>query len=68
MNRRPSNSLPLETAITGFINFKTAEGLSQTSVDSYERILEHWAEYSGNKYVAQFTDHDINSYLEISTK
>ena len=60
MNRSPSNSLPLEKAISGFINYKTAEGLSQSSVDSYERILEHWAKYSGNKHVAQFTDHDIN--------
>ena len=63
MNRRPLNSLPLQKAITGFVNYKTAEGLSDRSVDSYRRILEHWAEFAGNKHVAQFTDHDINSYL-----
>jgi len=63
MNRRPLNSLPLQKAITGFVNYKTAEGLSERSVDSYRRILEHWAEFAGNKNVAQFTDHDINSYL-----
>ncbi len=63
MNRRPLNSLPLGKAITGFVNYKTAEGLSDRSVDSYKRILEHWAEFAGNKNVAQFTDHDINSYL-----
>ncbi len=63
MNRRPLNSLPLQKAITGFVNYKTAEGLSDRSVDSYRRILEHWAEFAGNKNVAQFTDHDINSYL-----
>ena len=62
MNRRSSNSLPLAKAITGFTNYKTAEGLSQTSIDSYERILGQWEEYSGNKHVAQFTDQDINSY------
>ena len=63
MNRRPLNSLPLQKAITGFVNYKTAEGLSDRSVDSYRRILEHWAEFAGNKNVTQFTDHDINSYL-----
>jgi Phage integrase, N-terminal SAM-like domain len=63
MNRRPLNSLPLQKAITGFVNYKTAEGLSDRSVDSYRRILERWAEFAGNKNVAQFTDHDINSYL-----
>src|SRR5512134_2120604 len=63
MNRNPSSSLPLLTAITGFVNYKTAQGLSQRSVDSYKRILDQWAEYAGNKKVAQFTDRDINAYL-----
>jgi integrase/recombinase XerD len=63
MNRRPLNSLPLQKAITGFVNYKIAEGLSERSVHSCRRILEHWAEFAGNKNVAQFTDHDINSYL-----
>lgn len=61
--RSPSNSLPLRAAITGFLNYKTAAGLSQRSVDSYKRILEQWADYAGNKKVAQFTDRDINAYL-----
>jgi hypothetical protein len=42
MNCRPLNSLPLGKAITGFVNYKTAEGLSDQSLDSYQRILEHW--------------------------
>ena len=62
-HRSPSNSLPLLTAIEGFVNYKTAEGLSERSVDSYRRILEQWAEYAGNKKVAQFTDRDINAYM-----
>ena len=40
MNRNPSNSLPFLMAITGFVNYKTAQGWSQRSVDSYKRILE----------------------------
>jgi integrase/recombinase XerD len=62
-HRSPSNSLPLLTAITGFVNYKTAEGLSQRSVDSYKRILDQWAEYGGNKKIAQITDSEINKYL-----
>lgn len=62
-HRSTSNSLPLLTAITGFVNYKTAEGLSQRSVDSYKRILEQWADYAGNKTISQFTDRDINAYL-----
>jgi site-specific recombinase XerD len=61
--RSPSNSLPLRAAITGFLNFKTAAGLSQRSLDSYKRVLEQWAEYAGNKKVSQFTDREINAYL-----
>jgi hypothetical protein len=45
MSRSPSSSLPLRAAITGFLNYGTAPGLSQRSVDSYKRIPEQWAEY-----------------------
>jgi hypothetical protein len=46
------NSLPLGKASTGFINYETAEELSDRSVDSYRRILEHWAEFAENKSIA----------------
>src|SRR5512147_3013803 len=62
-NRSPSNSLPLRKAIIGFLNFKSAAGLSQRSVDSYRRILEQCADYAGDKKVSHFTDHEINEYL-----
>ena len=62
-HRSPANSLALLTAITGFVNYKTAQGLSQRSVDSYKRILDQWAEYGGNKKIAQITDSEINKYL-----
>ena len=32
-HRSPSNSLPLLTAITGFVNYKTVQGLLQRSVE-----------------------------------
>ena len=63
MNRSPSSSLPLKKAITGFLNYKTAEGLTVRSVDSYQRILHQWAEYVGDKKIDQLTDHDLNAYL-----
>ena len=63
MNHSTSNALPLRDAITGFLNYKTAKGMSQKSVDSYKRILKQWADYAGNKRIVQFTDADINAYL-----
>jgi hypothetical protein len=35
MNRISSGSLPLNKAITGFLNFKAAEGLAQFTLYSY---------------------------------
>jgi len=55
MNRNPSNSLPLLTAKTGIVNYKTVQGLLQRSVDSYKRILDQWAEFAGNQKIAQIT-------------
>jgi len=63
LNHSISSSLLLRKAITGFLNYKTAEGLSDSSIDSYRRILDHWADYVGDRSIAQLTDHDINSYL-----
>lgn len=39
MNRNSSGSLTLSKATTGFLNFKTAEGLAQHTLYSYECIL-----------------------------
>ena len=40
MNRRPSGSLLLSKAITGFLQYKAAEGLSPSTLRSYEQDLE----------------------------
>lgn len=45
MNRRPSGSLLLSKAITGFIQYKAAEGLSPNTLTSYEHDLKLWLEY-----------------------
>jgi integrase/recombinase XerD len=63
MNHRSSGSLTLRKAIIGFSNHKTAEGLTERSVDSYKRDLEQWATYAGELEVAQITKQDIEAYL-----
>ena len=40
MNRKPSGSMPLSKAVVGFVNHKLAEGLTERSIDSYERTLK----------------------------
>jgi len=39
MKRRPSGSMPISKAVVGFVNHKLAEGLTERSVNSYERLL-----------------------------
>jgi site-specific recombinase XerD len=63
MNRSSLGLLSLSKAITGFVNFKMAEGLSHRSVDSYQHILEKWVEFSGDKDIGAVTHHDITQYL-----
>ena len=35
----------------GFVNHKLAEGLSQRSVASYERLLNKWVDFNGDKSI-----------------
>ncbi len=63
MNHRPSGSLPVSKAIVGFLNFKTAEGLSDRTIDSYQRQLQKWLEYLGDKEVATITVGELTKYL-----
>jgi hypothetical protein len=39
---RSTPGLLISKSIDGFLKFKTAEGLSQRTIDSYEFILSHW--------------------------
>jgi len=41
MSRNPSGLLVLSKALVGYLYYKTAEGLSDRSLESYERILIH---------------------------
>jgi integrase/recombinase XerD len=51
MNRRSSGSLFLSKAIGCFIQYKAAEGLSPTTLCSYEDHLKLWVEHLGDKPV-----------------
>ncbi len=48
MNHNPSGSLVLSKALIGFLYSKTAEGLSDRSLESYERILKKWIQFIGD--------------------
>jgi integrase/recombinase XerD len=64
MNHRPSGSLTVTKAIEGFLNYKTAEGLSARTVESYQRQLEKWLEYMGeDQDVARVTTGELTKYL-----
>ena len=63
MKRRPSGSMSLSKAVVGFVNHKLAEGLTDRSVYSYERLLNKWIEYEGDKDVGDITSQNIRMYL-----
>ena len=63
MKRRSSGSLSLSQTVVGFVNYKFAEGLTDRSVYSYQRLLNKWIEYAGDKCVAEVSVQDIRQYL-----
>ena len=46
MNQRPTG-LNVTKAMTGFLQYKSAEGLSLVTVTGYEHDLKLWIEYQG---------------------
>ncbi|GEM_PF-2792216 len=47
MNQRPPGLL-LSKALTGFLQYKGAEGIASRTVDGYRRDLNPWIEYQGD--------------------
>ena len=58
-----ANSLSISKSIDGFLKFKTAEGLSQRTISSYEFILNHWVNHIGDRCVAEIQPSDLTGYL-----
>lgn len=56
-------SLSLAKAIDGFLKFKTAEGLSQRTVDSYKWVLRKWMEKIGDQPVGKITSASVLEYM-----
>jgi integrase/recombinase XerD len=63
MNRGSLSSMNLEKAIGGFISYKSAEGLSDRSLDSYQRTLRGWANHEGDPPLKAINAQDITQYL-----
>ena len=63
MNRRSSGSLFLSKAIGGFIQYKAAEGLSPTTLRSYEDHLKLWVDHLGDKPVNWIKTADVQEYF-----
>jgi integrase/recombinase XerD len=63
MNRRPTGSLSLAKAITGFLQYKAAEGLSPNTLQSYQRDLKLWLEYAGAIPLQQNTTALLQQYF-----
>ena len=63
MKRRPQGSLVLSKAITGFLQYKAAEGLSPNTLQSYERDLKLWQIYAGDILVEKISTKMIQAYF-----
>ena len=63
MNQRSSGSLVLSKAFTGFTSFKSAQGLSDRTLDSYQRHLQKWLDHQGDIPIHRITSRDITAYL-----
>ncbi len=62
MNRRPQG-LKAQKTIQGFLQFKSAEGLSKNTINVYKNDPEKWLEYQGDSDVGTITHQEIRQYL-----
>jgi integrase/recombinase XerD len=63
MNRRSSSSLPLSKAISGFLQYKAAEGLSPNTITCYDHDLKLWLEYAGDRPIDKITSQSLPAYF-----
>ena len=62
MNQRPQR-LQVQKAITGFLHYKSAEGLAPVTVTGYERGLKLWVEYQGDVNISKVQSANILAFL-----
>jgi hypothetical protein len=54
MNCRPTGSLSLTKASTGFFQYKAAEGLSPNTLQSHQRDLKLWLEHEVGRFMRAY--------------
>jgi hypothetical protein len=62
MNQRPQG-LKVQKAMTGFLHYKSAEGLAPVTVSGYERDLKLWIEYLGDVNISKVQSSNILAFL-----
>src|SRR5512138_3938690 len=62
MNQRYTG-LGVAKALTGFLQYKSAEGLAPVTVSGYERDLKLWIEYQGHWDIRQIRSQNIVAFL-----
>lgn len=62
MNQRPQG-LKVQKAITGFLQYKSAEGLAPVTVSGYERDLKLWIEFRGDVNICDVRSGNILAFL-----
>ena len=62
MNQR-SPGLLLSKCLDGFLQYKAAEGLSDSTLYSYERDLNRWIQHSGDVLIGSVTTQQIRAHL-----
>ncbi len=62
MKRRPP-ILKLSQGVLGFLQYKTAAGLSPRTIEIYTQHLDKWTTYAGDPLVTQTTTVDLRAYL-----
>ena len=62
MNQRPQG-LNVSKAVSGFLQYKSAEGLATVTVSGYERDLKLWIEYQGDMDIYEIGSSHILSFL-----
>ncbi len=64
MKRRPPG-LIISKAIPGFINYKSAEGLSPNTIYSYQRDLNQWLTYQEDVDISKVTPRDSSRLSQL---
>lgn len=63
MNRRPSVSMNLAKAISGFLQYKTAEGLSPNTLTNYQHDLKLLQEFAQDSVLSKIQSQQIREFF-----